>query len=202
MSQANRFRYPRARMDALCDGIFSVAMTLLVLDVRLPENFHPTSNAELYRGLIDLEPKLLPYLLSFWVLGVRWLSSAQVRSQDEYMNQNYVRWWLLYLLLITCVPFTTIVVGRYSSLAPAVWLYAANTALVALVSWRMLTLTERIETEEHRHDRQIGLMVVLASTAACVVWSLFDPSNALYALLLNLAVPRLQRMFAKKGAAR
>ena len=201
MSEDNRFRYPRVRMDALADGIFSVAMTLLVLDVRLPESFHPTTNAELYKGLLDLSPKLLPYLLSFWVLGVRWLSSVQVRSQDEFMNPDYVRWWLIYLLLITCVPFTTIVVGRYASLAPAVWLYAANTALVALVSWRMLSLTERIETEQHRADRRVGLIVVLVSAATCVLWSLFDPSNALFALLLNLAVPRLQRMFAKHKVA-
>jgi uncharacterized membrane protein len=107
---------------------------------------------------------------------------------------------MLYLLLITCVPFTTIVVGRYASLAPAVWLYAGNTALIALVSWRMLSVTERIETEEHRHDRRIGLVTVLASTVACVVWSLFDSSDALFALLLNLVVPRLQRVFAKKKA--
>jgi uncharacterized membrane protein len=198
MSQENRFRYPRVRMDALSDGIFSVAMTLLVLDVRLPENFHPTSNADLYKGLLDLSPKLLPYLLSFWVLGIRWLSSVQVRSKDEYMNQSYVRWWLCYLLLITCVPFTTIVVGRYASLAPAVWLYTANTALVALVSWRMLSLTEHIETEQHRADRRVGLIILLVSIAGCVVWSLFEPANALYALLLNLAVPSLQRMVAKK----
>jgi uncharacterized membrane protein len=96
------------------------------------------------------------------------------------------------------VPFTTIVVGRYASLAPAVWLYVANTGLVALVSWRMLSLTEHIETEQHRADRRVGLIILLVSIAGCVVWSLFEPANALYALLLNLAVPRVQRMVAKK----
>ena len=201
MNDQNRFRYPRARMDALCDGIFSVAMTLLVLDVRLPDSFHPASNAELYKGLVDLMPKVLPYFLSFWVLGLRWLSTVQVRTKDEYMNADYVRWWLGYLFLITCVPFTTILVGRYASLAPAVWLYAANTGLLALVSWRMLALTESIENEQHRADRRIGLIIFLVSAAACVIWSLFDPANSLLALLLNLLVPRVQRMFLKKQQA-
>ena len=42
--------YPKARLDALSDGIFAVAMTLLVLDVRLPEDFHPHNAAELLKG--------------------------------------------------------------------------------------------------------------------------------------------------------
>jgi uncharacterized membrane protein len=46
--------FSKARLDTLSDGIFGVAMTLLVLDVRLPENFHPHDNAELIQGLLDL----------------------------------------------------------------------------------------------------------------------------------------------------
>jgi uncharacterized membrane protein len=43
--------YPRARLDALTDGIFAVAMTIAVLDLRLPDNFHPREADELLRGL-------------------------------------------------------------------------------------------------------------------------------------------------------
>ena len=53
--------YPKAWLDALSDGIFAVAMTLLVLDVRLPEDFHPQNAAELLSGLNSLWPKFLPY---------------------------------------------------------------------------------------------------------------------------------------------
>jgi len=59
--------FSKARLDALSDGIFAVAMTLLILDVRLPEDFHPQDGAELLRGLADLWPKFLPYVLSFGV---------------------------------------------------------------------------------------------------------------------------------------
>jgi uncharacterized membrane protein len=116
--------YPKARLDALHDGIFSVAMTLLVLDVHLPDDFHPADGDELLQGLLKLWPKFLPYLLSFAVLGLRWIASIQIRNRAEYFNREYVNWWLFYLLLITFVPFSTIVIGRYASFAPAVWLYA------------------------------------------------------------------------------
>ena len=47
----------------------------------------------------------LPYVLSFGVLGLCWLSNIEARSRAEYVNREYVNWWLFYLLLITCVPF-------------------------------------------------------------------------------------------------
>ena len=141
--------YPKGRLDALHDGIFSVAMTLLVLDVRLPEDFHPADGGELVRGLAKLWPKFLPYLLSFTVLGLRWIANIQTRSRAEYFNREYVNWWLVYLLLITFVPFSTIVVGRYAALAPAIWLYAGHTLLIALINLRIVALTPELERDDH-----------------------------------------------------
>ena len=57
--------FPKARLDALNDGIFSVAMTLLALDIRLPEEFNPADGSELLQAFAKLWPKLLPYVLSF-----------------------------------------------------------------------------------------------------------------------------------------
>jgi uncharacterized membrane protein len=122
--------FSKARLDTLSDGIFAVAMTLLVLDIRLPENFHPHDGNELLQGLFDLWPKFVPYVISFGVLGLRWLSNIEIRSRAEYVGREYVNWWLLYQLLITCVPFTTIVVGTYGHFAPAIWLYAGHTLLI------------------------------------------------------------------------
>jgi len=70
------------------------------------------------------------------VLGLRWLSNVEVRSRAEYVGHEYVNWWLLYLLLITCVPFTTIIAGRFAHHAPAIWLYAGHTLLIAAVGLR------------------------------------------------------------------
>jgi len=190
-------QYPRARMDALFDGIFAVAMTLLVLDVKLPDDFHPNDATQLISGLIGLLPKVFPYLLSFFVLGNRWLAGIQTRSRVESVGGSYIRWWLLYLLLITCVPFTTIVVGRYASLAPAIWLYAGNTALIAITAWRLLELTPEVEDERHRRERRFSLLVLLVSALACIGWSFVNSAEALLALLLNFAPPALIRWARK-----
>src|ERR1700745_508531 len=145
--------YPRTRIDAVTDGVCAVAMTLLVLDVRLPEEFRPHGADELIAALRGLTSKFVPYAISFMVLGLRWLSTIQVRSRGEFLGREYVVWWLFYLLLITCVPFSTMVVGRFAGFAPALWLYAANTILVAAVSFRLIALTPEVEHDHHLRDR-------------------------------------------------
>jgi uncharacterized membrane protein len=185
--------YPRVRFDALTDGIFAVAMTLLVLDLRLPEDFHPHDADELLRGLYDLVPKFFPYVLSFLVLGLRWVSGVQVRTTTEGFGRAYFRWWLLYLLLITCVPFTTTVAGRFAGLSPAIWLYAGNTALIGIVSFVLLHHTPHIEKDEFLRDRQVSLAFLIGTSLLAIAWSFVNPREALLALALNVFAPATSR---------
>src|SRR5262249_7488449 len=110
----------RVRLDALTDGVFGFAMTLLVVDVKFPESFRPTSAEELVHALGELHTQFLCYVVSFIVLGVRWMSLAKLSREHETVEDRYVYWALVHLLLITVVPFSTMVVGRYGSLPPAV----------------------------------------------------------------------------------
>ncbi len=192
-------RYPKVRLDALTDGIFAVAMTLLVLDIRLPEGFAPSAAAQLLQGLAELWPKFLAYAVSFLLLGKRWLSLAEVPTRAEHLGDAYIKWWLAYLMLITCVPFSTMVVGRYASLAPAVWLYCANTALIAIASWRMSVLTPGVEDAMHQQRRQISVAMLLVSSLVCAGWSLVDPRQAIWAYALHLATPSVLRFAAARS---
>jgi uncharacterized membrane protein len=194
--------YPKARLDALTDGLFAVAMTLLVLDIRLPEDFHPGDQRELIAALLALWPKVFPYLISFMVLGLRWLSGITIRQRSEMVSPIYVRWWLLYLLLITCVPFTTIVVGRFANQPPAIWLYAGNTALITVVAAMMMRVAGDIEPGRHVHMRQVSLAVLFASSMVAIVTSFIRPSLAMWAFALNLATPVLSRLYGAAGEAK
>jgi uncharacterized membrane protein len=185
--------FSKARLDTLSDGIFAVAMTLLVLDVRLPDDFHPSDGSELLGGLVKLWPKFLPYLLSFSVLGLRWLADVQVRTRAEYANREYVNWWLLYLMLITCVPFSTIVVGRFAHLAPAIWLYAGHLLLIAVVGMRMVAITPDLERDDHLRHRQSSALLLVASSLLAIALSLVKPDVALWALAFNFAQPAIAR---------
>ena len=192
--------FSKTRLDTLSDGIFAVAMTLLILDVRLSDDFHPKDGADLVQGLIDLWPKILPYVLSFGVLGLRWVANLEIRSRAEYVNREYVNWWLLYLFLITCVPFTTIVVGRFAHFAPAIWLYAGDTLLIAAVGLRLVQITPHLEQGDHLRHRQLSGILLIVSSLSAIAVSFVNSRAALWMLALNFAGPLLRR-WSKRAAA-
>ena len=193
--------FAKARLDTLSDGIFGVAMTLLILDVRLPDDFHPADAGELISGLIDLWPKFFPYLLSFGVLGLRWLANAEVRTRAEFVNREYANWWLLYLVLITCVPFTTIVVGRFGHMAPAIWLYAGHTLLVAIIGLRLTAITPGLEPGDHLRHRQTSALLLIASSVLTIAVSFVSPRLALYGLTLNFAAPLIRKWRSRSNGS-
>jgi uncharacterized membrane protein len=191
--------FSKTRLDTLSDGIFAVAMTLLILDVRLPDDFHPNDGAELLQGLGALWPKFLPYVLSFGVLGLRWLSNIEVRTRAEYFGREYVNWWLLYHFLITCVPFSTIVVGRFAHFAPAIWLYAGHTLLIALVGLRLVLITPDLEGGDHLRHRQFSTLLLMVSSLLAIALSFVNPRLALWALALNFALPLVRKWGGREG---
>jgi uncharacterized membrane protein len=187
--------YPKARIDALTDGIYSVAMTLLVLDIRLPENFHPKDDQELLHGFAELFPRLWPYVISFVVLGMRWLASLGDRVESGPVSRAYAKWWLLYLLLVTGVPFTTVIMGRYPDHAPAMWLYAGTTLLMALVSLRMVSLVPSTHSEPLLRERRASIGGLIAVSVLAILLSFWNPARAPLAFLLIPVMPLAARLF-------
>jgi uncharacterized membrane protein len=192
--------FPRHRFDALTDGLFGVAMTLLVLEVRLPEAAHPQTTGELLELLAAVAPKFWPYVLSFAVLGVRWRELIKGRSSHGEVSQRYINWGLAYLLLVTLVPFTTMVLGRFGSLPPSVWLYSVNLAGMAICAWR---LTAALPPAERRPEEYtlVSLVVLLLSAALAVAFSFLHTAWACLAFALNAATPVAERFFQRRRAA-
>jgi uncharacterized membrane protein len=189
--------YPRTRLDALGDGIYAVAMTLLVLDIRLPDDFVPHDANELLHGLLGLWGKFVPYALSFVVLGLRWLSGVRVRSRTETVPIGYAPWWVAHMLLITCIPFSTMVIGRFLHLAPAVWLYAGNTALIGLIALRMMDMTSDGEPAPGEQKRRWSLYMLIAASLLAIGLSFISARQALWAYVLMLAPGFIARATAR-----
>jgi uncharacterized membrane protein len=192
----------KVRLDALTDGVFAVAMTLLVIDLKLPESFHPQTAGEFLHGLADIQTQFLVYVISFIVLGLRWMSLAKLSRMHETVEDRHVEWSLAHLLLITCVPFATMVVGRYGALAPAIWLYAGTTIMAALVALRLATLAEPHIGKEDAFDRRVGLTVIIVVSLMVVAFSFVQPRYAMWIYLLNIFAPAVRRFLpaAKQGA--
>jgi uncharacterized membrane protein len=193
--------YPKVRIDALTDGIFAVAMTILVLDLRLPDEFHPADDGAVAHAVLGLWPKFLPYVLSFYVLGSTWLANIKLKSRGESVDKTYASWWLLLMLLATCVPFSTTLIGRFVHHAPSVWFYSANLAGLAATGYRLVLLPPHPQDDENTRGRKLSLLVLLGTSALCAGFSVIDPAAALWVYALNIFAPRLARRIGRRGPA-
>ena len=97
----------KSRIAALVDGIFAVAMTLLVLDLKLPEGVKMSSDAEVWGHLLELTGRFSTYTLSFIVLGAFWIGHHFLFHFVRKVSRGLLWLNLLFLLLITLLPFST-----------------------------------------------------------------------------------------------
>jgi uncharacterized membrane protein len=184
----------KTRLDALADAMFGVAMTLLVIDIRLPESFSPTSPSDLLHAVLELKSKFLVYLITFFVVGLRWLGNSKLAAAQDTVTDQFARWTLLHLFLITCLPFSTMMIGRFDDYALAVWIYGANMALGALVSIRLNLIAKREGWRtQGLDDGTRALWLLIASAALSVAISFYDPGWSMLAYLLNFVRPLIAR---------
>ena len=193
---------PKSRLDALTDGVFAVAMTLLVIDLRLPEGFRPADAPELLYRLAGLWNQALVYVISFYVLSLRWTGLVRISPRGEMVSEQYTQWALMHLLPVTLVPFATTVVARYVSLAPAIWLYATNTIFFALVAIRMNTLAQTDQDRGSLVEDQLGLIVLIVTSVLTIAASLAIPKWAMLVYLVNFVDKPLRWLVKHRAPAR
>src|SRR5579859_5697119 len=99
------------RIEAFSDGVFAVAITLLVLDIQLPHQIY--SDAQLLEYLAGQWPDLLAFVTSFLTIGVMWLNHHRLFTHIGRANTTLILINLLLLLLIVFVPYPTALVAQY-----------------------------------------------------------------------------------------
>lgn len=121
------------RIDAISDAVFGVAMTLLVLEIKVPELEGHMTELELAAAFWALMPKFLVYFLSFMTAGIFWTGqSAQfryIRTSDR--NLNWIN--LLFLLFVSTLPFSTAFLGDHITFKFSIFLYWLNVFLMGVM---------------------------------------------------------------------
>jgi uncharacterized membrane protein len=186
--------YPRHRLDALADGIYGVAMTLLVLDIRIPDGIQTATDRQLMDLFVGLLPKLGPYALSFWVLAGRWRQLIYGRAHHEPVSGRYVQWSLVHLFLVTMMPFSTLMIGRFGSHAPALWLYTLNLVGLSLTIW-LASLEAPVAEREEVEENRMGLIMLLVAAAIVLALSFLHSAWASLGFLLTAFTPMAERLF-------
>ncbi len=127
------------RLAALSDGVFAVAMTLLVLDLNAPAAEAIHSERDLLHALAPLAPRLLVYLMSFMTLGIFWVGQQVQLSHLARSTRDLTWTHLIFLVAVTLMPFSTALMAAFIGFRVALLVYWLNILLLGALlfaSWR------------------------------------------------------------------
>jgi uncharacterized membrane protein len=117
-----------ARIEAFSDGVFAIAITLLVLAVEVPSP-SDVSKGDLGSAIGDLGPDILAFVIGFFVIGLFWVQHHAFFGDVERHSGGLLWGNLLVLLLIAAMPFSTGLLGEYGDTRTATIIFAANVGL-------------------------------------------------------------------------
>ena len=142
----------KKRVELLTDGIFAVVMTLLVLEISVPQiSSHDAidnaaAESELLNGLFDLWPKLLSFGISFIILAIYWMAHHRQFHYIKHSNRALI-WINIVFLMATCLlPFSTSLLGEYMDQEISILIYGSNLIVIAFllyIQWWYATASRR-----------------------------------------------------------
>jgi TMEM175 potassium channel family protein len=150
------------RVLALSDGVFAIAATLLVLDLRLPEGLAPK---ELPHQLHELLPVFGGYALSYVLIGLLWLGHHRLFRSFTKISTRVARLNLLFLGSVSVLPFVTSLLSRYDE-PIAVQLYAGTIAVIFLLEAAMGLVSQ----QRGHADRVTGFPLTLRTLAMAAIF--------------------------------
>src|SRR5579863_1001948 len=138
------------RLAALSDGIFAVAMTLLLLELHAPAKELIHSEGDLRIALVALFPQLLVYLMSFLTLGIFWVGQQTQLNHIERSDRNFSWIHLAFLFAVTLMPFSTRLLTEFAEFRSALVGYWINILLLGVVlylSWGYATKSKLLRDD-------------------------------------------------------
>ena len=121
------------RLAAFSDGVFAVAITLLVLNLQIPQLASSLASRELLPKLFALWPKLLSYMLSFVIVGIYWVAHHNTFHYIQRSDRNLLWLNILLMMCIVFLPFPTALLGQYPEQQVAIIIYAGTLVITGLV---------------------------------------------------------------------
>lgn len=175
----------RERIAALSDGLFAIAMTLIVLEVHVPSAEGIHSESDLWQALAHLTPRAVTYLLSFLTLGIFWVGQQTQLNHLRRATRELSWLHLIFLALVAVMPFSTELLAEFITYRTALLVYWLNVLLLGVAlyaSWRHASAAGLVSEEvPEAVERAICRRIIVAQSlyafgaALCLVntyWSL------------------------------
>jgi uncharacterized membrane protein len=182
MTEAN----PNNRLETFCDGVFAIALTLLIVDVKIPPTADIRNTGDFWRALGHVAPSIYAFVLSFGIILITWVNHHHAMKLVNKSSPPFIYANGFLLLTVAFVPFPTSLLGEYlftGHAGPAVVLYSAVLAFQA-VGWNLISQAAlrpgRLLTKNERSTAEFRKMVKFSYSAfalytACAIAAFWIP---------------------------
>jgi uncharacterized membrane protein len=163
------------RTLAFTDGLFAIAMTLLVVDLTVPVLNHDSSVHELADQLNNEKENFISFFISFAVIGRYWLAHHAFFSVLTRIDRALISLNLLYLAFIAFLPFPTALLGEYFANPLSIVIYAVNVAIVSGMEVVLFSRAQNHDLMEKKLPRDVYRFGVAMSLAPVLFFMLSIP---------------------------
>src|SRR5438034_9443925 len=132
---------PNSRLEAFCDGVFAIALTLLIIDIKIPSTEKINNTSEFWLSLKHIVTYIFSFVLSFTIILITWVNHHNAVKLVHKTSNSFIYANGFLLLSVVFIPFPTSLMGEYiltEHAAPAVILYNSTLTLQA-IGWILLT---------------------------------------------------------------
>lgn len=192
--------YSKHRLEALSDGIFAIAMTLLVLELKVPTG---TAPGQLGHALLHDAHAWISFIVTFVITSVFWVMQHRVFEAVESIGLKTIVPTFFFLGLISLLPFSTGVWGQHLTEPLAFFLYFLNQFFLALALVIKLELARKSGHLHHTSHLpalrlRLGTMCITMAIAATSVWVFPIKYLGLVLAAFALLVRRLRAVLLRR----
>ena len=215
MKQVIRKEFQLDRLILFSDAVIAIAITLLVLEIKIPESRDVISDREILSELYHLFPKFYSFIISFTMIGLYWRVHHRMFGYVTDYNNKILQYNLLFLFFIAILPFSTGLYGNFSgkalvqfNLKVPMTFYGLNLGFIGLSNfliWSHISnpknkLTEKpLDRAFVRYTKARSLVVPGIFMLMIIVAWISDVLVALYLpLLIPITLIMIKKRYAKK----
>jgi len=192
LSPRQQRRLAPDRVLTFTDGVFAIVITILVLDLKVPDL---ASGQSLGDSLEEMRPTFVSFVISFLIVGMYWAWHRGTFAQVRYIDTSILWINLLYLLTVSLIPFAASMLGEYPDEASALHLYGAVLVAVTLVRillyWYVGRHPGLLWQDSSEKAQRLGIVTAAAPLVVYIVAMVVADAWPTLSLVLYFAMPLL-----------
>lgn len=195
------------RLSFFSDAVFAIAMTLLVVELGIPElNQDAALPGTMFAALAERAPEILSFFIGFAVLSLYWTAHHHFFARLRAVSRTFIRLNLFYLALVAFLPFPTAILGEHAENPVSVALFALNVAMISGLEVILFVVATGQNLTKRSLPPAIRRFGIIASATPLLVFvvsipiAFWNPTAALYSWLLSIPVGVIVDRYAPTGA--